>query len=71
LAVPIGIGVKKLIELRKKTEGQAASSKHTVQMKNTSRLAFLSIAAVTFSNGGGLCLQNIILQAKLVPLPQY
>jgi cadmium resistance protein CadD (predicted permease) len=50
--VPIGIGVKKLIELRKKDDDKATSSKHAVQEKNKSYLSFLAVAAVTFSNGG-------------------
>jgi cadmium resistance protein CadD (predicted permease) len=50
--VPIGIGVKKLIELRNKDEDKMSYSQNAVQRKNKSYLSFLAVAAVTFSNGG-------------------
>ncbi|MFL6399463.1 MAG: cadmium resistance transporter [Nitrososphaeraceae archaeon] len=53
--VPIGIGIKKLMELRKKVrkkDEDVLSSKHAIQVKNKSYLSFLAVAAVTFSNGG-------------------
>ena len=46
--VPIAIGIKELID-RKKDE---SSSMQTVKRKNRSYLAFLTVAAVTISNGG-------------------
>jgi cadmium resistance protein CadD (predicted permease) len=54
--VPIAIGIKKLIQVIKKND-QATPSLQTMQEKNSrnkkkSYLAFLTIAAVTFSNGG-------------------
>jgi cadmium resistance protein CadD (predicted permease) len=49
--VPIGIGVKKLIELRTKKR-KDTKSQQTVQMRIKSHLSFVSVAAVTFSNGG-------------------
>jgi cadmium resistance protein CadD (predicted permease) len=48
--IPIVIGVKNLVEIRKKDKSpsrQAARDK-----KNRSYFSFLSVAAVTFSNGG-------------------
>jgi cadmium resistance protein CadD (predicted permease) len=50
--VPIGIGIKKLIELRKKEDNNLPYSKDVGQKKNKSYLSFLTVAAVTFSNGG-------------------
>lgn len=48
--VPIAIGVKNLIEIRKKDN---SLSRHVLQdNRNRSYLSFLSVAAVTFSNGG-------------------
>jgi cadmium resistance protein CadD (predicted permease) len=48
--VPIIIGVKHLIEIRRKDN---SPSRQVVQDKrNRSYLSFLSVAAVTFSNGG-------------------
>jgi cadmium resistance protein CadD (predicted permease) len=48
--VPIIIGVKHLIEIRRKDNSH---SRQVVQDKrNRSYLSFLSVAAVTFSNGG-------------------
>ena len=48
--VPIAIGIKKLIEIRKKDK---FFTRQVVQHeKNKSYLSFLSVAAVTFSNGG-------------------
>jgi cadmium resistance protein CadD (predicted permease) len=48
--VPIAIGIKNLIEIRKKDN---SLSRHVIQDKrNRSYLSFLSVAAVTFSNGG-------------------
>jgi cadmium resistance protein CadD (predicted permease) len=47
--VPIAIGIKHLIEVRRKDN----PSRQVVQdKKNKSYLSFLSVAAVTFSNGG-------------------
>ena len=47
---PIAIGVKHLIENRRKDN---TSSKYVVEdKKNMAYLSFLSVAAVTFSNGG-------------------
>jgi cadmium resistance protein CadD (predicted permease) len=46
---PIAIGVKHLIEKRIKGN---TSSRHVVEDKNRPYLSFLSVAAVTFSNGG-------------------
>jgi cadmium resistance protein CadD (predicted permease) len=50
--VPIGIGVKKLIELRKTDEDKISYSNHEIQRENKSYLSILAVAAVTFSNGG-------------------
>jgi cadmium resistance protein CadD (predicted permease) len=47
--VPIAIGVKNLLEVR---TSDRIPSMPIVQKKNTSYLAFLSVAAVTISNGG-------------------
>lgn len=48
--VPIAIGVKNLVEIRKKDQ---APSRQTVEdTKDKSYLSFLAVAAVTFSNGG-------------------
>jgi cadmium resistance protein CadD (predicted permease) len=48
--IPIVIGVKNLVEIRKKDK---SPSRQAVQdKKNRSYLSFLSVAAVTFSNGG-------------------
>ena len=48
--IPIIIGVKNLVETRKKN---IPPSRQVVQdKKNRSYLSFLSVAAVTFSNGG-------------------
>jgi cadmium resistance protein CadD (predicted permease) len=47
--VPIGIGVKNLIEIR---NNDRIHSMQTVPKENNSYLAFLSVAAVTISNGG-------------------
>jgi cadmium resistance protein CadD (predicted permease) len=48
--VPIAIGIKNLIEIRRKDN---SPSRHVFQdKKNRSYLSFLSVAAVTFSNGG-------------------
>jgi cadmium resistance protein CadD (predicted permease) len=47
--VPIAIGIKHLVEVRRKDN----PSRQVVQDKmNKSYLSFLSVAAVTFSNGG-------------------
>ena len=47
--VPIAIGIKHLVEVRRKDN----PSRQVVQdKKNKSYLSFLSVAAVTFSNGG-------------------
>lgn len=48
---PIAIGVKKLIEFRKKNESNL-KSKQTAQDKKNNNLGFAAVAAVTFSNGG-------------------
>jgi cadmium resistance protein CadD (predicted permease) len=48
--IPIVIGVKNLVEIRKKDK---SPPRQVVQVKkNKSYLSFLSVAAVTFSNGG-------------------
>jgi cadmium resistance protein CadD (predicted permease) len=47
--VPLAIGIKNLIEVR---NSDKISSMHTVPKKNNSYLTFLSVAAVTISNGG-------------------
>ena len=48
--VPIAIGIKNLIEIRKIDN---TLSRHVIQdRRNRSYLSFLSVAAVTFSNGG-------------------
>ena len=48
--VPIAIGVKNLVEIRKKEQ---PPSRQTVEdKKDKSYLSFLAVAAVTFSNGG-------------------
>jgi cadmium resistance protein CadD (predicted permease) len=48
--IPIAIGIKNLIEIRKKNK---SPSNQVVQYKkNKSYLPFLAVAAVTFSNGG-------------------
>jgi cadmium resistance protein CadD (predicted permease) len=48
--VPIAIGIKNLIEIRKKDNSLA---RQVIQDKrNRSYLSFVSVAAVTFSNGG-------------------
>ena len=46
--VPIGIGIKNLIEIRKKDKSTSIQN----AQENNSYLAFLTIAAVTISNGG-------------------
>jgi cadmium resistance protein CadD (predicted permease) len=63
--IPIAIGIKNLIEIRKKNK--SPSSQVVQYKKNKSYLSFLAVAAVTFSNGGdniGVyvpCFQNTIL----------
>ena len=48
--IPIAIGIKNLVEIRKKDKSH---SRQAVQdKKNRSSLSFLAVAAVTFSNGG-------------------
>lgn len=48
--IPIAIGIKNLVETRKKDK---SPSRQLVQdKKNKSSLSFLTVAAVTFSNGG-------------------
>ena len=47
--VPIVIGVKKLVVSRNKNE---SNSKQAIQDKKKNNLAFVAVAAVTFSNGG-------------------
>jgi cadmium resistance protein CadD (predicted permease) len=48
--IPIAIGIKNLVEIRKKNK---SASRQVVQdKKNRSSLSFLAVAAVTFSNGG-------------------
>ena len=48
--IPIVIGAKNLVEIRKKDK---SPPRQVVQdKKNNSYLSFLSVAAVTFSNGG-------------------
>ena len=54
--VPIAIGVKKLIQVVRKKD-EASDPMQTVQEKNSRKknrlyLSFLTVAAVTFSNGG-------------------
>jgi cadmium resistance protein CadD (predicted permease) len=46
--LPIAIGIKKLLEVRKKKKNGV--SKQSLQ--SSSSMAFLSVAAVTFANGG-------------------
>src|SRR5919106_3420394 len=46
--VPIAIGIKNLIDIKK----DEATSMQTVPRKNKSYLAFFTVAAVTISNGG-------------------
>jgi cadmium resistance protein CadD (predicted permease) len=53
--IPIAIGVEKLIQVIKKRD-QATPTMQTIQEKNNryknkSYLSFLTVAAVTFSNG--------------------
>jgi cadmium resistance protein CadD (predicted permease) len=48
--IPIAIGIKNLIEIRKKNN--SPSRQIAQDKKNRSYLSFLSVAAVTFSNGG-------------------
>jgi cadmium resistance protein CadD (predicted permease) len=48
---PIVIGVKKLVELRKKNWSNA-KSKEAARDKKKDKLAFAAVAAVTFTNGG-------------------
>ena len=48
--VPIAIGIKKLIEIRRKDN--FLSRQAIREKRNRSYLSFLSVAAVTFSNGG-------------------
>jgi cadmium resistance protein CadD (predicted permease) len=48
--IPIAIGVKNLIEIRKKNNSD--SRQIAQDIKKRSYLSFLSVAAVTFSNGG-------------------
>ena len=51
--IPIIIGIKKLIEYYKeKKETGRNSTKYNKFKKTNSGLSFLSVAAVTFSNGG-------------------
>ena len=49
---PISIGIKKLLDLRRRNEDDDTSSKQMLQQKKKSMFVFLSVAAVTFSNGG-------------------
>ena len=65
---PIAIGVKHLIENRIKDN---TSSRHVIEdKKNRAYLSFLSVAAVTFSNGGDNigfifhCFRNTMLLEK-------
>ena len=44
--IPIAIGIKSLLELREQI------SKETIQIKKRGKLTFLTVAAVTTSNGG-------------------
>jgi cadmium resistance protein CadD (predicted permease) len=48
--IPIAIGIKNLIEIKKKNN--PPSRQIAQDKKNRSYLSFLSVAAVTFSNGG-------------------
>lgn len=72
--IPITIGIKKLIEYyKKKKEPDTNSSKNKlIRTTNSSRpsLSFLSVAAVTFSNGGDNCISLLTwkLNLKLVCL---
>ena len=51
--IPIIIGIKKLTEYyKKKKETDTNLTEHNKLTKNNSTLSFLSVAAVTFSNGG-------------------
>jgi cadmium resistance protein CadD (predicted permease) len=47
--VPVAIGIKNLIEVR---DNDKTSSTQTVPKENKSYLAFLTVAAITISNGG-------------------
>lgn len=48
--IPIAIGIKNLVEIRKKDKSPSRQVVH--DKKNKSYLSFLAVAAVTFSNGG-------------------
>ena len=48
--IPVAIGIKNLIEIRKKDK--SPSRQVAQDKKNKSSLSFLAVAAVTFSNGG-------------------
>ncbi|HLN35657.1 MAG TPA: cadmium resistance transporter [Nitrososphaeraceae archaeon] len=50
--IQIIIGIKKLIEYYKKKKERDTTSKNTLTRTPNSSLSFLSVAAVTFSNGG-------------------
>jgi|SRR5215212_881327 len=58
---PIVIGVKKLVELRKKN-GSNAKSKEAARDKKKDKLAFAAVAAVTFTDGG----DNIVSQTTAI-----
>jgi len=49
--LPLAIGIKKLLELIKKEDDYAPKSLDNIN-KRTTYLRFLTVAAVTFSNGG-------------------
>jgi cadmium resistance protein CadD (predicted permease) len=50
--VPVAIGIKNLIEARRKGKFSSIQELNGKNRKNNSYLAFLTVAAVTISNGG-------------------
>jgi cadmium resistance protein CadD (predicted permease) len=46
--IPIGIGIKRLVELRHRDD----TNKETVQINKKSYLPFITVSAITVSNGG-------------------
>jgi len=61
--IPIAIGIKNLIELRSKNKSLSLPRQVVQEKKNKSFLSFLTVAAVTFSNGG----DNIGVYIPLFP----
>lgn len=49
--IPIIIGIKNLVEIRKKNKSPSRQAMRN-KKKNRSYFSFLSVAAITFSNGG-------------------